>query len=98
MKPFLAKPSSTWWESRVLAAGVATISEDSSQLMKAERINRRHFLHTSLLGSSAALAIANLGGNALGAVTKPERDPDGGLKLGMASYTFRNFTLEQAIA
>jgi inosose dehydratase len=66
--------------------------------MKAERINRRHFLHTSLLGSSAALAIANLGGNALGAVTKPERDPDGGLKLGMASYTFRNFTLEQAIA
>src|SRR5271157_224037 len=65
--------------------------------MKPERIDRRRFLQTSLLGSSAALA-ANLGANAFGAVTKPERDPDGGLKLGIASYTFRKFTLDQAIA
>ncbi|MGA2177693.1 MAG: sugar phosphate isomerase/epimerase [Verrucomicrobiota bacterium] len=64
--------------------------------MKPERIDRRRFLQTSLLGSSAALA-ANLGANAFGAVTKPERDPDGGLKLGIASYTFRKFTLDQAI-
>ena len=65
--------------------------------MKPEKIDRRRFLQTSLLGSTAALAAANLGNNAFGAVTKPERDPDGGLKLGVASYTFRKFTLEQAI-
>jgi inosose dehydratase len=66
--------------------------------MKPEKLDRRRFLQTSLLGSSAALAGATLGGNALGAVTKPERDPDGGLKLGMASYTYRKFSLDQAIA
>jgi inosose dehydratase len=65
--------------------------------MKSEKIDRRSFLQTSLLGSSAALAAASLGGNVFGAVTKPESDPDGGLKLGIASYTFRNFTLDQAI-
>jgi inosose dehydratase len=65
--------------------------------MKSAPIPRRRFLQTSLLGSSAALALASLGRNAFGAVTKPERDPDGGLKLGMASYTYRNFTLDQAI-
>jgi sugar phosphate isomerase/epimerase len=65
--------------------------------MKPERIDRRRFLQTSLLGSTVALAAANLGGNVFGAVTKPERDSDGGLKLGIASYTFRNFTLDQAI-
>jgi inosose dehydratase len=64
---------------------------------KLERINRRRFLQTSLIGSSAALSVAKLGSNTFGAVVKPERDPDGGLKLGVASYTFRNFTLEQAI-
>ncbi len=32
------------------------------------------------------------------AVTKPERDPCAGLKLGVTSYTLRNFTLDQAIA
>ncbi len=65
--------------------------------MKPARIDRRRFLHTSLLGSSAAWAAANLAGNASAAVTKPERDPDGGLKLGIASYTYRKFTLDQAI-
>ena len=65
--------------------------------MKTESINRRHFLQTSLLGTTAALAAANLGGNAFGAVTKPDRDPDGGLKFGIASYTFRKFTLDQTI-
>jgi sugar phosphate isomerase/epimerase len=65
--------------------------------MKPQRIDRRRFLQTSLLGSRAALAVANLGGSSFAAVTKPERDPDGGLKLGVASYTFRNFNLEEAI-
>jgi sugar phosphate isomerase/epimerase len=65
--------------------------------MKTNKIDRRQFLQTSLLGSTAALAAANLGANAFGAVTKPDRDLDGGLKLGVASYTFRKFTLDQAI-
>jgi sugar phosphate isomerase/epimerase len=65
--------------------------------MKPEKIDRRRFLQSSIIGSAAALAAANLDNNAFGAVTKPERDPDGGLKLGVASYTFRKFTLDQAI-
>jgi len=66
--------------------------------MKSEKIDRRRFIQTGLLGSAAALAAANLGPNAFAAVTKPERDPDGGLKLGMASYTYRKFPLDEAIA
>ena len=66
--------------------------------MKSDRIDRRHFFKNSLLGCSAAFAAVKLGGNVLGAVTKPERDPDGGLKLGVASYTFCHFSLDQAIA
>jgi inosose dehydratase len=67
--------------------------------MKPERIDRRRFLQTSLRRThSTALAAATLGGRALAAVTKPAHNPDGGLKLGIASYTYRNFTLEQAIA
>ncbi len=65
--------------------------------MKTEKIDRRSFLQTSILGSSAALAAASLGGKVFGAVTKRERDPDGGLKFGIASYSFRNFSLDQAI-
>jgi sugar phosphate isomerase/epimerase len=64
---------------------------------KPDGIDRRRFLQSSLLGSAAALAAASLGANACGAVTKPEHEADGGLKLGVASYTFRKFTLEQAI-
>ena len=65
--------------------------------MKPEKIDRRRFLQTSLVGSSAAWAAASAGGHAFGAVTKPEHEPDGGLKFGIASYTFRNFTLDQTI-
>ena len=46
-----------------------------------------------MIGSTLAL-----GGMAGAAVVKPARKPDDGLKLGMASYTYRNFTLDQAIA
>jgi inosose dehydratase len=60
--------------------------------MKAQRIDRRHFLQAGLLGSTLAL-----GGTAIAAVVKPDRQADDGLKLGMASYTYRNFTLDQAI-
>jgi len=57
---------------------------------------RRRFLQASLLGS-AAIAGGVAPSPAIGAVTKPERDPFGGLKVGVASYSLRKFTLERAI-
>jgi sugar phosphate isomerase/epimerase len=65
--------------------------------MKSEPVDRRGFLKTSMAVSAAALAGTVLSGKGLGAVTKPEREAYDGLKLGIASYTFRNFTLDQAI-
>lgn len=60
-------------------------------------MNRRQFLQTGVLGS-AALAVTSWPTVSFGAVTKPASDPFSGLKLGMASYTLRKFTLDQAIA
>jgi len=60
-------------------------------------LNRRRFLQSGILASTALLAPA-LHGTVSAAVTKPERDPCHGLKLGITSYTFRNFKLDQAIA
>jgi inosose dehydratase len=60
--------------------------------MNSPEINRRRFLQTGMLASTVALGRA-----AMAAVVKPERKPDSGLKLGMASYTYRKFTLDQAI-
>src|SRR6476660_6326513 len=57
--------------------------------------DRRGFIRAGLLGSTA-LVIASR--SAIAAVTKPQRPPYDGLKLGMASYTFRKFTLEKALA
>ena len=65
--------------------------------MKPARIDRRRFLQTGLLGATAAVATARLSNDTFAAVTKPEHALDGGLKLGIASYTFRKFTLDQAI-
>ncbi|HEX4644982.1 MAG TPA: sugar phosphate isomerase/epimerase [Verrucomicrobiae bacterium] len=59
-------------------------------------INRRRFLQTGLLGTTALAAA--LPRETFAAVTKPQRDPFDGLKLGMASYTLRKFPLDQAIA
>ncbi|HWW01927.1 MAG TPA: sugar phosphate isomerase/epimerase [Candidatus Acidoferrum sp.] len=59
--------------------------------------NRRHFLQSSLLGSTA-LAALGMPRTLRAAVTRPERVPDDGLKLGVASYTLRKFSLDQAIA
>jgi inosose dehydratase len=59
--------------------------------------SRRHFLQASLLGS-AAIVGGTLSSPAFAAVTKPERDPFDGLKVGVASYSLRNFKLDQAIA
>src|SRR5271165_7129364 len=60
-------------------------------------LSRRRFLKAGVLGSTA-LAAAVLPSRLPAAVTKPQREPYDGLKLGMASYTFRKFTLDQAIA
>jgi len=58
--------------------------------------NRRAFLRNGLL-ASAALMTAITPRRALGEVTKSPADPFKGLKLGMASYTFREFPLDEAI-
>jgi inosose dehydratase len=59
-------------------------------------LDRRRFLKTGLLGSTLAVLTAR--DSIVAAVTKPSRPAYDGLKLGMASYTFRKFTLDQAIA
>jgi sugar phosphate isomerase/epimerase len=61
------------------------------------QVDRRSFLKAGFI-SSTAVAIASVPTAALSALTKPERAAYGGLKLGMASYTFRKFSLDQAIA
>lgn len=60
-------------------------------------LDRRSFLKTGLLGSTA-VAIAAAPHSLVAAVTKPSKPAYDGLKLGVASYTFRKFTLDQAIA
>lgn len=62
-----------------------------------KNLPRRRFLQASLLGS-ATLASGAIPSLAIGAVTKPQRDPFDGLKVGVASYSLRNFKLDQAIA
>ncbi len=65
----------------------------------ANAFDRRRFLQTSLLGSTAlAAAVTALPGLVRADVTKPERDAFDGLKLGIASYTYRKFSLEAALA
>src|SRR6266850_4843539 len=61
-------------------------------------LSRRRFLQTSLL-ASGALAGSNLSPMtvARASAAQPPRDPFRGLKLGITSYTFHKFTLDQAI-
>jgi len=59
--------------------------------------NRRSFLRLSL-ASSALLGACSFAPRLRAALTRPERDPCAGLKLGLTSYTLRNFTLDQALA
>jgi sugar phosphate isomerase/epimerase len=56
---------------------------------------RRDFIRAGLLASTA-LALTSR--SAIAAVTKPQRPLYDGLKLGIASYTFRKFSLEQTLA
>lgn len=59
-------------------------------------MNRRRFLQSGAL-VSAALAAA-IPTSTLAAVTKAPGDPFHGLKLGIASYSLRNFPLDKALA
>jgi inosose dehydratase len=60
--------------------------------------NRRRFLQGTILSSLAVSAATLLPRKVWGGVTKEPGDPFRGLKFGIASYTFRKFNLEQAIA
>jgi sugar phosphate isomerase/epimerase len=59
-------------------------------------LNRRSFLKAGFI-TSTTLAVGPASRSARGAVTKPQRVAYNGLKLGIASYTFRKFSLDQAI-
>jgi len=65
--------------------------------LNASVLSRRRFFRSGLLGSTA-LATAGFPNPSLASVTKPEREPCAGLKLGLTSYTLRKFSLDQAIA
>src|SRR5438552_11336408 len=66
-------------------------------LKSSGQLNRRRFLQTGMLGSTA-LASAAFPNALLAAASRPDRDPWRGLKMGMTSYTLRKFSLDQAIA
>lgn len=60
-------------------------------------LNRRRFLQSGLVGSTA-LAAANFAIDSRAALTKTPGDPFHGLKMGLTSYTWLKFPLDQAIA
>jgi len=60
-------------------------------------LNRRRFIQSSLLGSTA-LAAPNFAVDSNAALTKTPGDPFHGLKMGLTSYTWLKFRLDQAIA
>ena len=59
-------------------------------MLHTDPVSRRHFLGTTLAGTSALLLPAALRG--------AEADPYKGLKVGLQSYTLRNFSTDEAIA
>ena len=63
-------------------------------------LDRRAFLKSGLVGPGllAAAAVAGVSEPVAAALVKPQLDPCHGLKLGLTSYTLRNFTLDEAIA
>jgi len=60
-------------------------------------LDRRGFLKRGLVGSTA-LAAAVITDPLIASLTKPQKDPCDGLKLGLTSYTLRKFSLDQALA
>jgi len=61
------------------------------------KLTRRSFLHAGLAGSGT-LASVSWPVAVQAALTKSQRDPCHGLKLGLTSYTLRKFSLDEAIA
>ena len=66
-------------------------------MAKNTSLSRRSFLGSGLL-SVGALSTLQIPVCALAGATKPVRDPFQGLKLGVASYSFRAFNLDATIA
>jgi sugar phosphate isomerase/epimerase len=64
----------------------------------ASSLNRRRFLETGLLGSTALAATSLIPGSSAAAITKTKCDPFHDLKVGLTTYTLRKFTLDEAIA
>jgi inosose dehydratase len=62
-----------------------------------EAINRRRFLHTGVLGSTAVALTAAWPGALFAEAAPAGRDPFRGLKAGIASYSLRKFSLDRAI-
>jgi sugar phosphate isomerase/epimerase len=65
--------------------------------MKTSSLNRRRFLQTGLLGSTA-VAATHFTSDSFAALTKTPGDPFHSLKMGVTSYTWLKFPLDQAIA
>src|SRR5712671_5569942 len=62
-------------------------------------VSRRRFLQTTVLTTGALTASGVFQStNVLAGPTKTRRDPFHGLKMGITSYTFNKFTLDEAIA
>jgi inosose dehydratase len=62
-------------------------------------VSRRRFLQTTALTTGALTASGVFQStNVLAVPTKTRRDPFHGLKMGITSYTFNKFTLDEAIA
>jgi len=59
-------------------------------------LRRREFLQTSLLGATA-FAAAGFSPAVNAALVKPEGDPFRGLKVGVTTYTFHSFNLDEAL-
>jgi inosose dehydratase len=81
-----------WWKFFEQSGRVAQMKTEIS-------LSRRQFLRTAIIASSAAAigGIATLADAAENS-SKPASDPFRGLKVGVTSYTFNKFKLDQAIA
>src|ERR1700722_6685915 len=64
-------------------------------MKNANALSRRRFLQTGLV---SGVLVSTIPASLFAAVTKAEQEPFHGLKVGMASYTLRRFSLDQVIA
>lgn len=62
-----------------------------------EIVSRRQFLKTTVLGATAAAVVTAHRAGGFAQAAAPGRDPFRGLKVGIASYSLRKFSLDRAI-